>query len=62
MQAYVVSVAISQFVIDHIFFQNKQLISACGVGDMDTVTKLINEGVDVDCVSQDYRGVCSTFV
>jgi serine/threonine-protein phosphatase 6 regulatory ankyrin repeat subunit B len=36
--------------------KNKQLISACGVGDVDTVTKLINEGVDVDCVSQDYRG------
>ena len=57
--------AISQFVIDHIFFQNKQLIRACGVGDVDTVTKLINDGVDVDCVSEDDRGIwvfLSTFV
>ena len=45
--------------IDHTFFQNKQLICACGVGDVDAVVKLINDGADVDCVSQDENGVCT---
>ena len=34
-------------------FQNKQLIRACGVGDVIAVMDLIEDGVDVDCVSQD---------
>jgi ankyrin repeat protein len=40
--------------------KNKRLIHACGVGDVDAVAKLINDGADVDCVSQDENKVLYT--